>query len=505
MVVAVPCYRRGALVTAYRPRLRSYIRLDGGSITDALLGRSMEIEGTAAAVAARLDGSRDWYGVKAGLAAEGHDPDDVDSALRGLYLLHYVEGAGDELAARLERVVERRDQVSWSTLEESRFTCQGSGSCCHGYALGPLNDGDVARLDELDLAAAFPQVEPPYVVDENGGRYLRKTDDHCVFLAADNRCGLHARYGAEAKPHFCRVYPLESFGTVMGVRLVDTGACATFVRSARKGLPLVQELSWLEPLLEGPHLHHPIVLVDERGWDYGLFLRFTGFAIDLVGRRVADPIDSLLAIARCLDALSQAVIACPLEPGQPDRMVDDILAIDASVWVRPPRPEAAARGVGAVGELLGELLGTVTGALEDGRARSAAARFRAFCVAAERVIADLAAVDPSAPPPELAPDVDEALRISLRQQLFGSHVLVDGHAGAGLLRIGLIQLFTVALARHDAGSRPLTAADLDRGHALAVRTFQTSALDGLLALFDRAWRLLVEGLWLATRALAAPR
>ena len=47
-------------MTSYRPRLRSYVRVEDGTLVDELLSRSIGIEGTAAAVAARLDGTDDW-------------------------------------------------------------------------------------------------------------------------------------------------------------------------------------------------------------------------------------------------------------------------------------------------------------------------------------------------------------------------------------------------------------------------------------------------------------
>jgi Fe-S-cluster containining protein len=493
-------------VTAYRPKLRAHLRVEDGQIVDGLLRRELAIEGTALAVAARLDGDLPWDELRAALAGEGHDPADLDSALRGLLLLHFVEGAGDELTGRLARVVAGEEEVPTAILDGVRFACQGSGACCSGYSFGPLSDADVTRLGELDLAGRFPALAPPYLEERDTGRYLRKTGDACIFLAADRRCGLHAAFGADAKPHFCRLYPLDSFGTVDGWRIVDRGTCATFGVSARSGLPLYDDLPRVHALLDPPVLHHPIAVVDGRGWDHGLFLRFTGAALDLAGRGLGSALDTVGAIARWLDALAQGLERCPLERGQPDQMASWILDIDGAVWYRPPRPEAARRGLRLVGELIEACATTVTAALDDDAAAASAPRLREFRAAADRVAATIArAVDDELEPPAVAhaADVEDALRTSLRQQLFGRHVLAGGHAGAGLVRIGLVQLFALAGGRRQAGARPLAAADLSRGHMLAMRTFHTNVLEDLLGDNDEHWRDLIDGLPLAARVLTA--
>lgn len=488
---------RRRTVSSYHPRLRAHLQLVEGELVDGLLQRELTLEGTAAALAARLDGATDWPTLQAALVADGHDADEVDAALRSFYRLHLVEGAGDDAMARLEHMIRSDEPVSTTVLAGARFGCQGSGGCCQGYSFGPLADDDVAMLDRLDLAAAFPALAPPYLEDREDAPYLRTVDGRCVFLAGDRRCGLHAAFGAEAKPGFCRLYPIEGFATVDGVRVVDRGTCATFGVSARSGLPIVDDLDRLRPLLGRFVLHHPMALVDGEGWDYGLFLRFTAAADDLVTQRRGTATETLHALGRCLDALATVVATCPLEPGQPDAYVDSVLAIAPESWYRTARPEASARGVDAVVELLGQLAAEVTVAVEEGRARASTERCRAFVALVADTIVDLAEGAPE--PARCEPDVDDALRSSLQQQLFGRRVLVDGHAGAGLVRLGLIQLLALSAARTDAGDRPLAARDLSRGHMLAVRAFETSVLDEVLGEHDPAWRLLLDGLAHITR------
>ena len=489
---------------AYRPKLRAHLHLEDGRLADWLLHRSISLDGAAAAVAAHLDGAHAWPDVRAALVEGGHEPDDVDAALRGFMVMHATEGAGDALVTRLERVLAKEEQVPTSILEGARFECQGSGGCCQGYMFGPLDDADVARLEALDLATAFPHVEAPYLeVDPERGRFLKRDGDRCVFLGEDRRCGIHARFGAEAKPGFCRLYPLDTFATIEGIRVVDRGTCATFGVSSRKGLPLFDDLPRVRPLMPPSTLHHPPVVVDGWAWDYGLYLRFTSAACELVRRRLGTATATFAAIARMLGALTDAVMACPLAPGEPDATVTAVLETAPEAWYEAPSPVEATIALRRAISLVHEIAPAMFAAAEQGTAEASVARFRALAELFERADSALVRHDGTLVPVEYGPDVDEALRLSLRQQLFGRHVLLGGHAGSGLVRIGLIHLIALTGARVDAGDRPITAADLSRAHMLATRVLHTGSVDMLFVDHEPRWRQVCEGIAVAASVMAA--
>ena len=492
-------------MSSYRPRLRAHVHVEDGRLDDWLLHRKMVLDETAAAVAARLDGEHEWSTIRAELLEAGHDGAEIDDALRACFCLHAVEGAGDELAAKLERVIARTEIVPTSILEGARFACQGSGSCCSGYSFGPLSDADIATLDGLDLATAFPHVEAPYFETSDNGRFLRRDGVRCVFLSGGRRCGLHAAFGADSKPHFCRLYPLDAFGTIEGVRVVDRGTCATFGVSARTGLPLADEVGRARELFGPATLHHPVVFVDGQAWDYGIYLRFTTAATDLIKRNHGTAGETLHAIGRRLDALALAVTTCPLEPGQPDDVIGRVLAAPDETWYRPPALYPGFRAVRSLGTVLRELAAGADKALAEGRAVSGVGLYRDLIDLVEYTADAIALYDGTeiAPPPPTEPDVDEALRLSLRQQLFGRLVLIGGHAGAGLVRIGLIQLLALAHARRHAGTRALTAADLSEGHKIAVRSLHPEAAGGFLGDQEQRWRELLDGILLASLLVQA--
>jgi len=471
-----------------------------------MLGRSLLLDGAAAALAPLLDGATEWSTLRSTLVERGHAEVTVDTALRRLLFLYAVEGAGDATVARIERVLRGEEALPTSILEGARFGCQGSGACCQGYAFGPLTDADIAGLDALDLAATFPHAAAPYIDENENGRYLRHDGDRCVFLTPERRCGLHAAFGSDAKPGFCRLFPLESFATIEGIRVVDRGTCATFAVSSRVGLPLVDDLPRVRPLLRPPVLHHPVVLVEEWPWDYAVFLRFTTAATTLVKRTIGTACETLMAVGNGLDAMIEAMADCPLEQGQPDAIVSDVLASDAASWYRTPPIETALVGTRAWSELFRALAAAARAALDRGETHASAHELiELFERMAALLLTDsLVAV---APPravsgaPSMRSEIDQALRISMRQQLFGSHALVRGHAPAGLVRIAVIQLLALAGARIDAGERALTAPDLDRGHVLATRGFESGRFDAVLVEHEPQWRALLDGLQRAAQLL----
>lgn len=97
-----------------------------------------------------------------------------------------------------------------------RFACVGCGQCCRRWHVA-LTERGLAALAALAARgdADFPTT---FTTTIHGHPYLaHRPDGDCVFLdAATQRCRLHARFGAEAKPVGCRVYPLNIASTYPG-------------------------------------------------------------------------------------------------------------------------------------------------------------------------------------------------------------------------------------------------------------------------------------------------
>ena len=93
----------------------------------------------------------------------------------------------------------------------ARYTCFGDGLCCTDiHGIGPLTNKELVQIRKIDRDAAGWD-------DEHEDNMLKTAaDGGCVFLMADQRCSVHARFGAEAKPEGCRRFPLGLAATPEG-------------------------------------------------------------------------------------------------------------------------------------------------------------------------------------------------------------------------------------------------------------------------------------------------
>ena len=150
------------------------------------------------------------------------------------------------------------------------FTCQQSGACCRNDWLIGVDDAARARLEAVDWTRLPPPLPPgpkfrPLPFTLAGGEratFARRPDGACVFLEPDERCGIHTRLGAPAKPQVCREFPYSFVETPDGVAVGVSFAC-TAVR-AHQGRTLPAQEAEVRAVLAGStrvrRLPDPVVL-----------------------------------------------------------------------------------------------------------------------------------------------------------------------------------------------------------------------------------------------------
>ena len=89
------------------------------------------------------------------------------------------------------------------------WDCHSCTDCCRIEAV--ITDDEKRRIDSLDLASD-PEVAPkPWFAPAGRGskkwKLKHRPDGGCVFLTAGNHCRIQERFGAEAKPFVCRLFP----------------------------------------------------------------------------------------------------------------------------------------------------------------------------------------------------------------------------------------------------------------------------------------------------------
>jgi len=89
------------------------------------------------------------------------------------------------------------------------WSCHGCTDCCRDQLIIKLSPEEKQRIEKQGWTRA-DGVEPAAIIVGEGSYYRlgHQSDGACVFLDALGRCRIHAKFGEEAKPLACRLYPL---------------------------------------------------------------------------------------------------------------------------------------------------------------------------------------------------------------------------------------------------------------------------------------------------------
>ena len=404
----------------------------------------------------------------------GVTPRNTERELRQLFLLGLLVDGCSRAREQLSHARRAEDgPPNPRVLPGSRFACQHSGACCQGYLFGPISAAEKMRIETLQPSHTIPGLEGVdlFTEIEDGSEpptyRLGTKGSDCVFLDTHSRCSLHTHFGAEAKPGLCRLFPLGAVATYEGIRLYDRGECATFGVSAQSGPPFDNALARL-PHFPVDDLYHPWVVI-HGAWrcDYSLVLQLSERLDDLAA---TDPcLTALYRIGQVTRGYIEALLQFPLEAGEPERTAHATLSLPPK-----PVPEGGAETPGVGLERLSVLARSLPERVNPSQPYSpilgsAASLLADQCLRLCEGAASRDVPDVSAHP--LSEELDQILRLSLRHQLFGRDLLLDDNLEAGLLRIALALLLTLAGAQSLAAtekSRNVSVGHLNRAH-MAVR------------------------------------
>jgi lysine-N-methylase len=129
------------------------------------------------------------------------------------------------------------------------WDCRGCAACCRSYSI-PVTADEQTRIAAQGWAADPALKDTPlFLPDGHGTKLNHRPDGACVFLGDDNRCRIHAEFGAAAKPLACRIYPflLVPAGDHwrVGLRFACPSAAADHGRPLDAHLPEVREYAAL--------------------------------------------------------------------------------------------------------------------------------------------------------------------------------------------------------------------------------------------------------------------
>lgn len=479
-------------------KLRPEIVSRGALLHDDLTGAAYPLDPLGQAIVEALKTPRTAAAIASHLAAVGRfRPDRAGRELRRMLLLAFFEQTGETYRKRLERL-QNGELPAARVLEGSRFGCQGSGACCQGYVFGYISPAEKARIEALNPHKALAHLgdRPIFITAQSSAGHpvyrLATKDDACIFLEDQRRCGLHRVFGADAKPAFCRLYPLAAIATIDGLKVYDRGECSTFAVSANTGKFLSEDLPTILSLAD-KDIYHPAVQI-HGVWrcDYGPILALA-HRMDLkaIGR---SPLHALHAIGQMTRRFIMALVRCPFEAGQPELAVADALKDAVDLPSDAAIAANARTGLQALATLAGGMVGRVAASERLGQT------FEQMALVLAEVCRDALGTAPlsEARRAELAAKVEEdseqAMRLSLRQQIFGRELLLNDQLPAGLLRMAFVVLMTLTGARLQAfknGAGRVSPQHFSLAHMTARRILHRPGPHALLwANGEHAWPIL---------------
>jgi lysine-N-methylase len=133
------------------------------------------------------------------------------------------------------------------------WDCHSCSDCCRIEAV--ITEQEKHRIEALDLANDSEVAPKPWFARAGGGsrnwKLTHRPDGGCVFLTTENRCRLQERYGVDAKPFVCRLFPFVLIPAGNHWRVGMRFSCPS--AAANSGRPVAdseKELVHLSHLLE---------------------------------------------------------------------------------------------------------------------------------------------------------------------------------------------------------------------------------------------------------------
>ena len=196
------------------------------------------------------------------------------------------------------------------------WDCQATGTCCQEYRV-TLSEDEVKRITEQgwDATRDLGGREPFLPVGPFWHRQQQlnhREDGSCVFLSPEGRCRIHERFGYEAKPLPCRLFPFVLVPAGNHWRVGLRYACPSAAANLGRALPQHQDdlvvfaseladREKLQPLADGS-LAPPPVLEGGGRLDWPDTLRLVDALMKLITDR-RSPIERRLR--KCLHLAAQ--------------------------------------------------------------------------------------------------------------------------------------------------------------------------------------------------------
>lgn len=190
-----------------------------------------------------MDGTRDFGGLVLAIVRSGS----FRRTSEVQQLLGQMQAAGllvDGIAPPSQEPV-RHPSRPLAPMPGYHFTCHGAGTCCTTFSSVPFSETEALRAAGVAPERIEKRVDraflPLWGVADRSMSVVTMRDGRCPFLDEDQRCVVHERAGASAKPLGCRIFPNTYVDDGEAVRVSVKAECPCVFESltATDGAPLI--------------------------------------------------------------------------------------------------------------------------------------------------------------------------------------------------------------------------------------------------------------------------
>jgi len=190
------------------------------------------------------------------------------------------------------------------------WSCHGCADCCRGHHLVAVSAEEKRRIETQGWTQA-DGVDPAamIVADGDGVRLGHQSNGACVFLDPAGRCRIHARFGEEAKPLACRLFPFAIHPAGQKLVVSLRFSCPSAVAS--RGKPLSEQVEEIRQMAElivpdGFREFSPPPVLRTAGLEWPDFLRFVAWLDRTMAGADVPVALKLLRALHWLKAMAQA-------------------------------------------------------------------------------------------------------------------------------------------------------------------------------------------------------
>jgi lysine-N-methylase len=242
------------------------------------------------------------------------------------------------------------------------WDCHVTGTCCKEYRV-TLSEDERRRIEaqgwdpaELGGLNPFTRYGPPW--RRQVALTQRPDDDGCVFLSEQGRCRIHERFGYDAKPLPCRLYPFVPIPAGDHWRVGLRYACPSAAANKGRAMPEHQPalLAFAAQLAERENLRpqpdgaltRPPRLDESRRLPWPAFLRL----VDVLLAVLRDRRDAMeRRLRKCL-ILVRDLRRARLDQVGEDRLPELLRLLQSAAEADTPTSPAAVPAPGWVGRIL---------------------------------------------------------------------------------------------------------------------------------------------------------